>query len=770
MNIKLYTLLISMLLLSQILSAQLYTVSGRVSDIHLQNFLEGVTVQTADGSGLTTTDKNGDFVLKTERRDGTLRLTMMGYKPIEVRYQAGQPLNVQMQLDIKALNEVKVTAYGEGKSIKETAGGIAVITGAQMRQGDGTSMQQALNSVPGVRMDHSHGEDSKIAIRGEGVRSPWGNRSIKIYVNEIPLTETDGTSRIEALDVSDLGKAEIIKGPASSLYGGGVGGVIKFQLERAPYQEQSVEASAMVGQYGLNRQTLTYRSGGEKMNSYVSVGRQHTNGYREHSSDQRNFVAGNFQWFPSAKQTITLLVSHTEQNAKIPGALTADEVADNRRQADPEYLDKNGSRQHKWTRIGVGHKYSFNERLTNTTSVFTYFYDLHHPLPFGIINSTYQSYGGRTRFDYKPDFDALPTTFTVGAEYTHAFNMGNIYFNEHGVENGLMSNTDYKNNGYSVFYQSETELGQIADLVFGISVNGLTYNALDRLNPGRSGVKRFQSQVSPRVALSHDFGSWLTLHGTVSSGFTNPSSDQIQNPDRSINKNIQAERGTNYEIDAKGNFFNSRLGYDLALFRMNMKGELIGQSLPFGVTVFHNTGKTVHEGIELGLGYQLIRSSDNHFVSSLYPKAALTYSHFTFKDYKVLDEDGHVSATFDGNPLTGIAPWMAQFSTTMETKTGLYAHANLFFNDRYTMNDAATDYNPSYTIVNAKIGYKKNLSTHFGMDVYVGMQNITDEKYSSFTEINAPSVDGGLPRYFNPALPRNSYAGVSVKYFMNKNK
>lgn len=748
---------------------QSYTITGRISDLQSHQLLGGVTIQTTDGSSSSLSGDNGIFHLKTDRSSGLLHLSLTGYKPLEIKYNHGQDLNIQMEIDIRILNEVRVTAYGDGRSVKETAGGIALLTGAQMREGDGTSMQQAMNSVPGVRMDHSHGEDSRISIRGEGVRSPWGNRNIKIYVNDIPLTETDGTSRIEALDVSDLGRAEIIKGPASSLYGGGVGGVIKFQLERAPYQEQSIESAAMFGEYGLNRQTLTYRNGGERLNSYVSIGRQQTNGYRAHSSDERNFIAGNFQWFPSSSRTITMLISRTIQNALIPGALTATQVKEDPTQAATEYSDKNASREHKWTRIGIGQKYIFNDGLTNSSSVFTYFYDLHHPLPFGIINSAYQSFGGRTRFDYNPGFKALPTTFTMGSEFTQAFNMGNIYFNEQGTENGLMSNTDYRNKGYSIFYQSETELGKLANLVFGISVNGLTYRAFNRLHPGQSGVKTFDAQLSPRIALSHNFGNWLSLHGTVSSGFTNPASDQIQNPDRTINNNIQAEKGINYEIDAKGNLFQSRLGYDLALFVMDMKGELIGQALPFGVNVFHNAGITKHQGAELGLSYQPVRETDNRFVSSLFAHAALTYTHFRFIDYKTLDEDGHIAAEYDGNPLTGIAPYMFNGGIDMDTQAGFYANANLFFNDRYTLNDAATDYNPAYMVINAKMGYKKDLGGHFGIHLYAGLQNITNERYSSFTEINTPGY-GAEPAYFNPALPRNAYGGLSLKYFFNDHK
>src|SRR5690606_23038850 len=196
------------------------------------------------------------------------------------------------------------------------------------------------NSVPGVRMDQSTLSEARISIRGNGVRSSFGMRNIKVYVNDIPVTEPDGTTRIEALDVNGIGQAEIIKGPASSIYGGGTGGVINFQLQRSPYQEQSMELSALAGSDGLARLATTYRNGGDKVNSYASYGWQQYDGYRNHSQDMRRFLTGNFQLFPSDKQIVTLLLSRSTQHAQIPGSLSAGQVAADRTQANASNLDK----------------------------------------------------------------------------------------------------------------------------------------------------------------------------------------------------------------------------------------------------------------------------------------------------------------------------------------------------------------------------------------------------------------------------------------------
>src|SRR5690606_28000867 len=110
------------------------------------------------------------------------------------------------------------------------------------------------------------------------------------------------------------------------------------------------------------------------------------------------------------------------------------------------------------TRIGMGQQYLFNDRLSNSTSIFTYFYDLDHPLAYAYIRNYYQSYGGRTRFTYEPGFSVLPTTFTVGAEFNQANTKGAQYVNEGGKEGAMNGNTDYKNTLYSLFYQSETAI------------------------------------------------------------------------------------------------------------------------------------------------------------------------------------------------------------------------------------------------------------------------------------------------------------------------
>src|SRR5690606_36182249 len=144
------------------------------------------------------------------------------------------------------------------------------------------------------------------------------------------------------------------------------------------------------------------------------------------------------------------------------------------------------------------------------------------------------------------------------------------------------ANIDNQNTFYSLFYQSETAIGPKTLFTLGLGINSLQYRVRDYLAPMQNGTKRFNPQATPRIALSHTFHEALSLHASVSTGFTPPTGSEIKTVDGSINPSLQAEKAVNYELNLKGGLLRSRFSYDLALFRMDMSGELIAQSVQQG--------------------------------------------------------------------------------------------------------------------------------------------------------------------------------------------
>ena len=766
-SFRYYYLLMVLIVCSIQANAQLKLITGYIYDSQSRQTLEGVLIQNQENDILTQSNNKGYFEFKPQTSDSLFKVSIIGFKSQWVKLrQRDNHFNIQLEADAVNLNEVRVTGFNGDKSNKETAGSIGLITSSDIERGNGVSLQPALNSIAGVKMEQSTLSEARISIRGNGVRASYGIRNIKIYVNDIPITEADGTTRIEALDINSIGRAEVIKGPASSIYGAGVGGVINFQLQRSPYQEQSTELNSEIGTFGLHRLSTTYKNGGDKMNSYISLGWHEYDGYREHSNDMRRFMTANFQLFPDDKRIITLLLNRTTQHSQIPGALNREQYQVDPKQANASNMDKAAGRYQNWTRVGLGQRYQFNDHFSNSSSIFTYFYDLDHPLPYAYLRNYYQSYGGRTRFSYHANFAFLPTTFSAGAEFNEGLTKGSQFVNNQGKEGEINSTIDYNNKNFSLFYQSETEITEKTHFILGLSYTSMSYDVKNYLNESQTGIKKFDPQVSPRVALSHNFNEALSLHASVSSGFSPPSSSEIKNVDGSINPKIQAEKAINYEINAKGNFLKSRITYDLSLFKMDMKGELITQSVQQGITIYNNSGKTSHNGIELALSYQVLKEEDNNFIQSLRPFTAITYSDFKFKDYKKLNATNEIIENYDGNVLTGIAPWVIMGGLELKTKMGLYFYGSYYYNDKIFLNDANTDFHASYHVVNTKIGFNQQLSKSFIIDIHGGVDNLLNKKYSSILSLNAVGFGGAQPAYFNPSPSRNGYVGINIKHLL----
>ncbi|HLR24677.1 MAG TPA: TonB-dependent receptor [Fodinibius sp.] len=743
---------------------QKQVITGRILDQQTGEPLIGANIFVPNTSKGTVTDRTGHFKIALSGNVRQLQVSYIGYvrKTITLS-DKNKALNILLEPDNVALNEVQVVGFDTNKKLQETAASVALLTEQDFERTSEVSLQPVLNTIPGVQMDQSNLSDARISIRGAGIRSGYGIRNIKIYVNNIPLTEANGFTRIEGLDVSAVGRAEVIKGPASSIYGAGTGGVINFQLEKAPYGTSSIEASGLAGSYGLGRLATTYCTGTDHFNAAITVGRQTYDGYRNHNKDDRTYFTGSLQFFPSQKQTLTLLLNRSRQETYIPGSLNAEQVAVNPRQASAGNVKSGAGRFQTWTRIGAGHSYKFSDQLENTTSLYTSFYDLDHPLSFAYLQQPYQSFGGRTSFVLDPGFSILPTTFTVGGEYLSGRTDAQRFVNNEGEEGALILNQEQNNTQYSVFYQSETTLGSQTTLTLGLSLNKVRYEVTDFMNDSLSGVKDFDVELAPRIALVHVFNDKFALRAGVSSGFSPPTSGEAKNADGHINRKIQAERGVNYEVGARGTLLANRFNYDLTLFSFQMEDQLVPQTVDQGNTIYLNAGETSRRGLEVALSY-FWSNEVAAFVHSIRPFVSYSYSDFTFEKFRIIGAEGRVQSDYSGNDVTGIAPHILSAGIDIETAPGFYLNATYFFKDKTPITDENDVYNQAYSLVDTRVGYKATINNYLRIDINAGINNLLDTSYSSLVSLNAASYGGAPPAYYNPAPGRNFYSGLSIRY------
>lgn len=111
---------------------------------------------------------------------------------------------------------------------------VAVVhSGEIQRARPGLALDEALRGVPGVQVDnrYNYALGERISIRGFGARAQFGVRGVKVLLDGIPATLPDGQTTLNQVDLGALSRVEVLRGPASALYGNAAGGVILLESE-----------------------------------------------------------------------------------------------------------------------------------------------------------------------------------------------------------------------------------------------------------------------------------------------------------------------------------------------------------------------------------------------------------------------------------------------------------------------------------------------------------------------------------------------------------
>src|SRR5690554_2505976 len=183
------------------------------------------------------------------------------------------------------LNEVVVNAYHINTRQHHVPGAISVLSGIELQTTDGNNFAHTVHTIPGIFMHSGTYATSRIIIRGVGSRTPYNTNRIKSYLNDIPITSSDGISTPEDIDLMGIARMEVIKGPASALYGSGLGGNIN--LYTPSINRNNTEALIQYGSFN----TIKAAAGGNynkgNLNLWGNLSHLHSNGYRENSRHKR---------------------------------------------------------------------------------------------------------------------------------------------------------------------------------------------------------------------------------------------------------------------------------------------------------------------------------------------------------------------------------------------------------------------------------------------------------------------------------------------------
>ncbi|WP_299817680.1 TonB-dependent receptor [uncultured Pontibacter sp.] len=744
-----------LLCLPQLATAQ-NILSGYVLDANSNLPLEGATV-TANTGAQALSNLNGYFSLTTTPATKSMVVSLIGYKAQRLSAPAaGEEVKILLQPDAARLQEVVITGYESNRPLLQTAGAISILDRSSVDRFDESSLVRAVNTVPGVRMEERAPASYRLSIRGSSLRSPYGIRNVKVYFDGIPFTEANGTTALNLIDAANIGSIEVLKGPTASIYGAGTGGTILLEPRRAAPGETSLQLGATTGSFGFRKYTATASIGAENSSTLVQYSKQQYDGYREQSAVDRDVLLISSKFTPSEKRTITANLVYSDLYYELPGGLTLEQYNDNPRQARGGQFGsvlQNASIDLEGINVGLKQEYRFNDKLRNTTSIYVLHKFKDNPFNTDYERNTNQEVGARSSFAYDAILGSINATFTLGAEFQRGFEVARTYDNNGGTPGDLRTDDEVVAKAGFVFAQAEFELPGAIIATTALSLNDTKYEItrLQQISSGNYKYNRdFEAVLSPRVALLKRITPKISAHASISSGFSPPTEEEILTSDGTLNEDLEAERGTNYEVGLRG--FAGKLSFDVVGFYFRLKETIVSRQDVSSVAVFRNVGSTSQKGIEANTAYTLWEQPEQQ-LSSVKVWGSYTYSHFRFKDYQKDEDD------LSGNKLTGVAPHVAAAGVDVGTKLGVYFNLTSNYVDALPLNDENTAFADQYFILGTRAGIRRTLGSKLKLEVFGGVDNLTDVKYSLGNDLNAFGS-----RFYQPAPKRNYYGGVNLSY------
>ncbi|WP_454801554.1 TonB-dependent receptor [Mucilaginibacter phyllosphaerae] len=660
---------------------------------------------------------------------------------------------------LRPLNPVTVKGYLSEQPVLSVPASVSVLGAAQLKLQPDNSFVTALNTVPGIRAEERSPGSYRLSIRGSLLRSPFGVRDVKVYFDEIPLTDAGGNTYLNAIDISNIRHIEILKGPDGSLFGANSGGVVLLNpVNRA--DSNYLSAGINGGSYGLFHEKVSLQNTSAKNRFNFNQSYQTYDGYRQNSRMHRTYLqAGDaYRYAPHSELRATILYSDLDYQT--PGGLNLAQMQANPRSARLPTATLPGAIQQKIrinTKLllgGLVNDAQLTNRIRNVLAVFGNHVDFANPFITNYEQRNENTYGLRTYFELaaipKENFD---WKLNLGMEWQQTNSQISNYDNNAG-EKGDVQKIDKINTGQHFFfarYAADIFKRLHVEAAASLNYYGYKFRNLAPLNETDFIKRNFDAVVMPRLALSYQITNDFIWRASVSRGYSTPTTAEVRPTDNIINTGLQAQIGWNYETGLRLRNKDESLLLDASVFYYKLDRSIVRQLNPNETEYYINSGGTNQPGFELAFTDWLVKRKQNGIIRGLQFNTALTISRFKFRDYNV------AGASYSGNRLTGVPREVVVSSL----QTLLPQNFALFVQHNYTanipLNDANSVYAAKYHLLQAKASWQHNISRKTRLELYAGADNLLNQKYSLGNDLNAVGN-----RYYNPAPLRNYFFGVNV--------
>lgn len=491
---------------------------------------------------------------------------------------------VQVMGSLPALDRLPVAAAKVDAPLRDLPQAINIVPGVVIREQGARSMEEVLRNVPGIGYSHGDGQRDQVTIRGfSAITDQYldGMRDDSLYFR----------------DLANIDRVEVLKGPASALYGRGSSGGLINRVTKKPGAHTIRELTATYGSFDQKR--IAGDFGGalnDRVRVRLNAAYENSDGYRDQYFLERFIVAPSVSLAITPRTDLLLQFDHLDDQRLTDFGIPAVDG----RPIDVPYGTYYGSAHGRddTSRAKVtGSQATFEHRFARATfrnAFRAYRYDLDRRNT--LVSAVVGNQAVRTRGIVRRLEDGLfnQTELSTGFGWLGArhqlltgiefdrqqkdqsfLNFGNIdrvpLYQPQGyrvpdVPASARPGTD--NVGYlntaGVYAQDLIGIGERWKALLGTRFDVFDQRT-DERRPGQPNLQRTDRSVSPRAGLVYQPRAWSALYASVSQSFQ-PSAESF--PLAANNAEIKPEQTRNYEVGAKHDLLGGALSTTVSIFQL----------------------------------------------------------------------------------------------------------------------------------------------------------------------------------------------------------
>jgi outer membrane receptor protein involved in Fe transport len=742
-------------------------IRGTVSAAENGAKLEGVRVSVEGTVLATLTDRQGRFLLRGVPV-GSHTVLFRGIRRAPAREAVtvtlGDTTQVTVSLTERAidLDDVVVTASREVEARDAVPATVGVIGREAI---DGTRPHhpaELVRQVPGALVVDLGGEGNVMALR-----QPITYKPMYAFLEDgVPLRSTGffNHNALYEVNIPNADRVEVLKGPATALYGSdAIGGVVNV-MTRAPSSGPSAEIFAEGGRFGYARTLLSgsTTAGRDGVRADLNITRY--GGYRDGTNQARE--SGTLRWDHLLSGTSRLKTVFSYAHIDSPGD-GGSEVS---------RADFNNDPQVNYTPIAFRAVRALRlsaawEKLGERSGIQVTGYGRYKSLDllpawqltydpevwgtsnysFGLMAQGRHTFSSRASLTAGVDVDVSPGQYRSDSV---AFTRPGAIYQSYSKA-GRLYGYDVTFIGVSPYLQSEFVPATGVHLSAGVRYDRLGYdynNSLGVLQTGPhrrpASTTRWFDALSPKLGVTWQATPAVNLFGSWRQSFRVPSQDQLFRQGSAINTvDLDPVRAQSWEVGLRLRPF-APVALEVSAYRMDVKDDVLTF---FNTTTFtsetSNAGHTRHQGIEAGLNAGL--------TSRVQLEVSWSYARHTYEEWVT-----STNANYSGNEIESAPRHLGNARLTVRP-FGQVARATVewqYLGGYYTDPGNQHRYG-GYDLFNLYT----TLPVVAGIDVVGRVNNLANTRYAVTTSFN-PFLPAALQDRFRPGLPRTYFIGAQYRF------